>query len=1078
MNSMNSLPGSNRCFRLIFTVVFLGVLLILPPGASLRAAATFPNQTPAMPSPSDQYPVITAANAPQLQQVAKLGWGGSTTADFDWSADGKMLAILHRGGIWLYHAGVFTAPYVALAGNALTVQQIAFSPDSRLLVTAEGNKLRLWRPQTGVQISALEGHTARIVNIAFSPDGRLLASGSLDGTLRLWDVQTSTLRATIDGFTATALVFSPDNRFLVFNTPGGPQNNLLRVWDIRLNVPAKTLDIGVGPSALMAFSPDGSEFMAVNDGVLQLRWRVSTWDTLGEGIVANFDRIRSFAYSRDGAQIAVGINYRDIEFWDSTATQRRLKIAGRSAGLLTSLTFGTDDSVLASASTDRTVRVWDPATGAELVALVGHYDSVNHIAFNADGTLLTSASDDGTVRLWAVGSQGVFPPDKDKTAINISDLLSIDAQNAADMRQIDVLGKGTITNIRWSPDGKRLGIASVTGLWLYDVAQPDSPAQVFAYGHRINDLAFSPDGRLIAGADEDRTVRIWNLSTGAVYAAWRRHSGPVRSIQFSHDGTFLASGGDYPDMTVRLWDVATDRELANLHNRQDGAGGGPDRVDDLSISPDDKTIAVTLAPHEVASASQGYIQLWNVAARTSETLGEIYYNSARFVTFGPDGRLITGIGVAGSALAQLWGLTTRQATTLYKWSASPREIDRDVMSAAFSPDGTLIALGVTHGGAKPTYSVGLRDARTLKQIATLDGYAAHLAFSPDSASLAVATETEVHLWDVRSQRERGRIEVGLASQLNQAVFSPDGQQLAVTYLDPLNLSRSTTQVWNMKTRQVQTWQIDLPQVTFGVGFDQHAVLSATDCPQPAASLLCVWNLQTGAQLENFQVQDTSSNHVTSTAFNPIYHLLAVATDSPPALTIFDIRTGVITGTLVGASVHDLVFSTNGQRLAGRDDNSVYVWDMQPMRLVSTLPIGGNTGVYSDATHTLALSADGKWVAASGSFVDPRPSRCEGYSDLRCNIIVAAAATGKRRALLNTGYVFAKGLSFNPGGTLIAFIDRSDTIRVQNIATGEDLAVLHHRDVEGLAFSPDGKLLVSVGYDGDMRLWGVPPSAER
>jgi WD40 repeat protein len=542
---MYSLTVYSRCFRRFLTPVLVGALLILPPGTSLCAASTEPNLPPAMLSSSELYPVITAANAPQLQQVAKLGWGGSTTADFDWSRDGKMLAILHSGGIWLYHAGVFTAPYVELAGNALTVQQIAFSPDSRLLVTAEGNKLRLWRPQTGVQMSALEGHQARIVNVAFSPDGRLLASGSLDGTLRLWDVQTSTLRATIDGFTATALVFSPDSRFLVFNTPGGPQNNLLRVWDIWLNAPAKTLDMGVGPSALMAFSPDGSEFMAVNDGVLQLRWRVSTWDTLGEGIVSNVDRIRGFAYSRDGTQIAVGIDFRNLQFWDSKATQRRLMITGRSAGLLTSLAFGADDTVLASASTDRTVRVWDPVTGAELVALAGHYDSVNHIAFNADGTLLTSASDDGTVRLWAVASQGVLPPDKGEAAINIPDLLPVDAQNAADMRQVDVLGKGTITNIRWSPDGKRLGIASVTGLWLYDVAQPDSPAQVFAYGHRINDLAFSPDGRLIAGADEDRTVRIWNLSTGAVYAAWRRHSGPVRSIQFSHVGHSSCPAGTF-----------------------------------------------------------------------------------------------------------------------------------------------------------------------------------------------------------------------------------------------------------------------------------------------------------------------------------------------------------------------------------------------------------------------------------------------------------------------------------------------------------------------------------------------------
>ena len=532
---------------------------------------------------------------------------------------------------------------------------------------------------------------------------------------------------------------------------------------------------------------------------------------------------------------------------------------------------------------------------------------VYKVAFSPDGRLLASADSDGTIREWnpATG-QATGPP------------ITADTGGPIGSANGRVFPFGGVYGVAFSPDGRLLASADADGtvrLWNpvtgHAVGKP-LPADTGPNGG-VNDVAFSPDGRLLASADADGTVRLWNPATGQSVGAPLRVGSPVISVAFSPDGELLASADD--DGTVRLWNPATGQPVRAPLHAGTGPGGG---VIGVAFSPDGRLLA--------SADNDGTVQLWNPA--TGHAIGAPIpagngpsYLGALGVAFSPDGRLLASADASGTV--RLWNPATGQPVGATMTAATGPF--GGVTELAFSPDGRLLASVDADG------IVQLWNPATGQAVAVLNGPGgvSGVAFSPDGRLLASAdNDGTVRLFSLATGKPVGApiaADTGPGGGVVAVAFSPDGRLLASADSD------NTVRLWNVATGHAVGAPLPggtgSPQGVLGVAFSPDSKLLASADSDGTVRL---WNLATRQPVGAPIAADTD-NITSAVAFSPDGKLLASA-DSDGTVGLWNPATEEPAGAPIGADtgpnggVNDVAFSPDGTLLASADANgTIGLW---------------------------------------------------------------------------------------------------------------------------------------------------------
>jgi WD40 repeat protein/serine/threonine protein kinase len=549
------------------------------------------------------------------------------------------------------------------------------------------------------------------------------------------------------------------------------------------------------------------------------------------------------AFSPDGLRVVTASFDKTARVWD-VATGREVVQLNGHEDRVWSAKFSPDGQRIVTASFDKTSRVWDAATGREISRLNGHTDQVCSATFSADASRILTASGDNTARIWSVETgqeirrfeghtdlvkTALFSPDGSRIVTASRDRTAR-IWDSLSGRQVVILNGHTdrVNSASFSPDGQRVVTAShdkTARIW--NAATGQQLVLLSGHADRVTGAAFSPDGQRIVTTSADRSTRIWNALTGQQITLLAGHTDVVASAAFSLDGRRIVTGSS--DKSARIWEASTDRELLRL-------SGHADRVSSAAYSPDGRRI-VTASYDKTA---------WIWDAATGRALTRLTGHADRVFSgaFSPDGdRVVT---TSDDKTARVWDVATgREVASLIGHT------DR-TLSAAFSPDGRRIVT------ASDDKTARIWDATTARELLRLSGQTeavSSVMFSPDGRRVLTADDLTARIWDSSTGRQILLLS-GHTGPLETAAFSPDGRRIVTASTD------KTARIWDAETGREVMRLIGHANVVTSAAFspDGHRVVTAS-----LDKTARVWDVATGRE---FLLFPGHADLVASALFSP------------------------------------------------------------------------------------------------------------------------------------------------------------------------------------------------------------------
>ena len=293
-------------------------------------------------------------------------------------------------------------PLRILKGHRGWVESISFSPDNRHIASGSlDNTVKIWEVDSGKEVRKLVGHSKSVTSISFSENGKFLASGSGDTTVIVWDTESGREFRKLEGHSnwVTSVSFSGNQ-----NIASGSQDYTTRIFNMETNE-VKTLRENNKINSV-CFSPDGRYLVTGNYNHNVLIWNVDS-STEYRKLRGHTKIVNSVCFSLDGRYVASGSDDTTVRIWDVYTGREHRKLEGNCNYVL-SVSFSPDGRYVASGCRDTTVRIWDVDSGNEVSKLEGHTDWVTSVSFSKNGQYIASGSRDNTVRIYSVLSDKVL----------------------------------------------------------------------------------------------------------------------------------------------------------------------------------------------------------------------------------------------------------------------------------------------------------------------------------------------------------------------------------------------------------------------------------------------------------------------------------------------------------------------------------------------------------------------------------------------------------------------------------------------------------------------------------------------
>jgi WD40 repeat protein len=599
--------------------------------------------------------------------------------------------------------------------------------------------------------------------------------------------------------------------------------------------------------------------------------------------------------------------------------------------------------------------------------LHGHSDPVESIAFSPDGTTLASASGDKTIRLWTVTTRGHYPLGRPLRAKGplfsaafdpSGQILASGSYNEIILwsiprhaeQEVIRYRSGAVTSIAFSRRGNVLAAAGSDGtVLLWNAVTHKETLLRVAHGP-VKSVALSPDGALLA-ASKAKKVTLWNVASV-------RESGPplvgntgtVSSVAFSPDGRTIAAGGG--SGYIVLWDLAS-------RSQRPPALSGLTTVSSIAFSPDGQSL--------VAGGSQT-TALWDLASHSAsgELLGG-HQGDVTTVAFSPNGSMFASAGA--DRTIGLWshpvGPRFGEALATYPYGAA---------RVAVSSDGRTIASGGLDGDISITDRRGM-----LRRVLRGSGAAVNdLVFDPVGGALAAAySDGSIWLWDVASGRRLGAPFLGHVGPVFSIAFDRTGTRLVSGGLD------SKVHIWDVHTRS------ELGRALTGNFGAVYAVAFSPDGSRIAAGgddrAILLWDAHTEMPLEPALIAQDAA--VFTLAFSPNGRLLASG-GGDDTIDLWRVQARyALARTLTGHKgfVRSVAFSPSGDTLvSGSTDGTVRLWDV-----VTGMQLGSPLAGLAKSVESVAFTVDGRFIAAGSQDGSIRfwqaVNQPSSFADLRAEV---------------------------------------------------------------------------------------------